>query len=142
MSIPAVLASLVRQRAGDRCEYCGMHQSLQGATFHIEHITPRTCGGVTDAGNLAWACPGCNLHKSDRSHATDPESGESASLYHPRRDVWGAHFRWQGTRVIGLTSTGRATVAALDLNHPRRQRVRQAEALFGLFPGSTTAPES
>ena len=30
--------------------------------------------------------------------------------------------------------TGRATVFALDLNHPRRLLIRQAEALFGLFP--------
>ncbi len=134
MNIPAALAALVRQRAGGRCEYCGMCQSLQGATFHIEHITPRTCGGVTGAENLALACPGCNLHKSDRSHVPDTETGMPCALYHPRRDVWEFHFRWEGTMLIGLTSTGRATIAALDMNHPRRQRVRQAESVFGLFP--------
>ena len=36
---------LVSTRAGDRCEYCRMHQSLQGATFHVEHIVPRSRGG-------------------------------------------------------------------------------------------------
>jgi hypothetical protein len=29
------VARLVALRAGDRCEYCRMHQSLQGATFHV-----------------------------------------------------------------------------------------------------------
>jgi len=33
-----------------------------------------------------------------------------------------------------LTPTGRATVALLYLNHPRRLLIRQAEELFGLFP--------
>jgi hypothetical protein len=136
MSAPAALAALVQERAGGRCEYCGMCQSLQGATFHIEHITPRTCGGLTEEANLALACPGCNLHKSDRSHAPDPQTGQISALYHPRRDAWEAHFRWQGTVLAGLTPTGRATITALDLNHARRLRVRQAEAEFGLFPRS------
>jgi hypothetical protein len=134
MSIPRALADLVRERAGGRCEYCGMCQSLQGATFHIEHIIPRTCGGETVASNLALACPGCNLHKADRSHAPDPQTGRLSTFYHPRRDEWNMHFRWDGTLLIGLTPAGRATIAALDLNHSRRQRVRHAEAAFGLFP--------
>jgi hypothetical protein len=29
---------------------------------------------------------------------------------------------------------GRATVFALDLNHPRRLLIREAEELFDLFP--------
>lgn len=134
MSLPASLAELVKTRAGGRCEYCRMSQSLQGATFHLEHIVPRTCGGETTAENLALACPGCNLHKSDRSHATDPDTGLSAPLHHPRQHPWSDHFTWQDTRIIGLTPTGRATISALDLNHPRRLRVRAAEAHFDLFP--------
>jgi 5-methylcytosine-specific restriction endonuclease McrA len=62
----------VAGRAGGRCEYCQMHQSLQGATFHVEHIVPRSQGGGTDLGNLAWACPRCNLQKGDRVEARDP----------------------------------------------------------------------
>ncbi len=30
----------VEERAEDRCEYCRMHQALQGGTFHVEHIVP------------------------------------------------------------------------------------------------------
>ena len=134
MSTPEALASEVRHRAGDRCEYCRMSQRLQVATFHIEHIVPVTCGGKTTLENLALACPSCNLHKSDRSHAVDPITGERALLFHPRHDAWDDHFAWEGTGVIGLTSIGRATIASLDMNHPRRQRVREAERLFNLFP--------
>jgi 5-methylcytosine-specific restriction endonuclease McrA len=57
----------VEARARERCEYCRMHQSLQGATFHVEHIMPRARGGLTQLDNLAWACPSCNLHKSNRT---------------------------------------------------------------------------
>lgn len=134
MNVPATLAALVKERAERRCEYCRMSQSLQGATFHVEHIIPLTCGGSTTEDNLALACPSCNLHKSDRSHAVDPDTRETAALFHPRRQRWTAHFAWKGAHITGLTATGRASIRALDLNHPRRLRVRDAEALFGLFP--------
>ena len=135
MTVPwAELARQVRDRAGDRCEYCRMHQDLQGATFHVEHILPSSHGGPTGLDNLAWACPGCNLHKADRTEAVDPDAGTVVPLFHPRRDRWADHFRWDGHRVVGLTVSGRATAEALQLNAPRRQLIRQAEALFGLFP--------
>jgi hypothetical protein len=39
-SIPAQLRRQVVLRAGDRCEYCGLAQDGQEATFHIDHIVP------------------------------------------------------------------------------------------------------
>ena len=134
MSSRVETARLVEARAGGRCEYCGMHQALQGATFHLEHITPRSRGGAFELDNLAWCCPACNLHKSDRTEASDPESGEVVPLFNPRRDAWSLHLQWEDYRVVGLTPVGRATVVVLDLNHLRRVRIRQAEAFFGLFP--------
>jgi len=127
-------ARLVEARAEGRCEYCRMHQSLQGATFHVEHITPSSRGGSSAPTNLAWCCPACNLHKSDRIEADDPVSGDRVSLFNPRRDSWPAHFRWEGYHLAGQTPVGRATVLILDLNHPRRILIRQAEELFRLYP--------
>ena|SRR5437660_9374320 len=124
----------VEDRASRRCEYCRMHQSLQGATFHVEHVVPRSLGGASDLDNLAWACPSCNLRKSDRIDGRDPETETIVTLFHPRRDQWSEHFVWQGYLIVGLTPVGRATVTTLDMNHPRRLLVRQAEELFGLFP--------
>lgn len=130
-------AAVVRQvigRAGERCEYCRMHQSLQGATFHVEHVTPRAAGGSDLADNLSWACPSCNLSKSDRQTLTDPDTGQEVPVFNPRADRWDDHFEWNGTELVGRTATGRAMVAGFGLNSPRRRRIREAERLFDLFP--------
>ncbi len=61
----SLMEGQVERRAGGRSEYGQMHQSLQSATFHVEHVVPRCRGGSSDFDNLAWACPSCNRHKSD-----------------------------------------------------------------------------
>jgi HNH endonuclease len=111
-----------------------MHQSLHVPKFHIEHVVPSSAGVPSTPDNLALACPSCNLHKTNRLNAVDPESGASAPLFHPRMHVWIDHFRWSGFNILGLTATARATIEALQLNHPRRLKVRMAEAMFDLFP--------
>jgi hypothetical protein len=133
-AVDAGMAARIRERASDRCEYCRMHQSLQGATFHIEHVHPSSRGGPSDFGNLALCCPSCNLHKADRTHAIDPATGRAQALFHPRTDVWDEHFAWVEERVDGRTASGRATIAALKLNTDRRLLIRRAESRFGLFP--------
>jgi hypothetical protein len=111
-----------------------MHQSLQGATFHIEHITPQAAGGSDDPENLALACPACNLAKSNRTAVPDPDTGDPVPLFNPRTEHWSDHFGWEDRRVVGRTPIGRATAAALNLNHPRRVLIREAEEWFDLFP--------
>lgn len=124
----------VRTRACQRCEYCMMHQALQGAAFHIEHVFPSSHGGPAELANLAFACPSCNLHKSDQTEAADPATGQLVPLFNPRVDSWEAHFCWREYDAEGLTPTGRATIGKLQLNSPRRKFIRQAEELFELFP--------
>ena len=124
----------VQARAQGRCEYCQMHESLQGATFHAEHIQPKVQGGRSEPDNLAWACPSCNLHKGDRTTLTDPSSGESVELFDPRRSKWLDHFRFVGYEIVGTTAVGRAIVDAFRFNVEKRIRIRKAEELFGLFP--------
>lgn len=128
----------VAARAADRCEYCRMHQSLQGASFHVEHVHPQSAGGSDTADNLALSCPSCNLKKSDRVTVPDPETGDDVPLFNPRQERWDEHFGWDGYRIVGLTAIGRATVAALDLNAPRRLLIREAEEHFDLFPPDQT----
>jgi len=111
-----------------------MHQSLQGATFHIEHVVPRVMGGLSDSSNLALACPSCNLHKADRISVTNALNGEVVSLFNPRLDDWNNHFEWDDYNLISKSAIGRVTIQALDLNHERRIRIRRAEQLFSLFP--------
>jgi hypothetical protein len=124
----------VETRAKGRCEYCRMHQALQGATFHVEHVLPTSRGGATILDNLAWSCLSGNLRKSDRIELLDPQSGTLAPLFNPCIDRWAEHFRRQGYLLIGQTPVGRVTVSLLELNHPRRLLIRRAEELFGLFP--------
>jgi len=134
VSVPQYIAQEVRSRAGNRCEYCQMHQSLQGATFHIEHIIPISCGGSDNLTNLCLACPGCNLRKSSNTTAPDPSSGQRHQLFNPRIQDWDEHFAINHYKITGRTPIGRAAVESLAFNTPRRLRVRKAEEMFGLFP--------
>ena len=134
MSVSKLLERKVRERAKGRCEYCRMHQSLQGASFHVEHVIPCSHGGQESLLNLVLACPSCNLHKSNRVEALDPESGEVVPFFHPLADVWDENFFFVEFEIVGKTACGRATLEALNFNHPRRLRVREAEAMFDLFP--------
>lgn len=124
----------VRARGGERCEYCRMHDALQGATFHVEHVVPRCLGGSDEMENLAWACPSCNLHKSARTVARDPEIEAEVELFNPRLHVWREHFGFKKFEIIGWTAVGRSAIKLLHMNDARRVRIRQAELLFGLFP--------
>lgn len=132
--IPAFLRRLVLRRAAGRCEYCRLAQAGQEATFHIDHIVPRAEGGATTADNLALACVSCSLRKGARRTATDAQTGLDVYFFHPRRDVWGEHFAWEGVHLIGLTAIGRATVDALEMNRPVILAIRSEEILLGRHP--------
>jgi hypothetical protein len=121
-------------RAGNRCEYCRLSQVGQEATFHIDHVIARAAGGPTTADNLALACVACSLRKWAKETATDPDSGEEVTLFNPRSQVWAEHFGWEGERIVPLTPTGRATVAALAMNRPLILAIRQEEAVRGRHP--------
>jgi hypothetical protein len=79
------------------------------------------------------------LHKSNRIEAQLPDTQEVVPLFNPRTDQWNEHFRWDGYVVVGLTRVGQATIDALLLNLHRRIKIRQAEALFDLFPPGDVA---
>lgn len=111
-----------------------MHQSLQGATFHVEHVIPRVRGGSSELDNLALACPSCNLHKADRVSSALDQDSAAIALFHPRTNRWSDHFEWDDYQIVGKTEIGVLTIRLLDLNHERRIKIRQAEQMFGLFP--------
>jgi hypothetical protein len=116
----------VAERARRRCEYCHAAERLTLGWFHVDHAIPLSKGGLNKDPNLVFACPLCNDIKSDRTEAGDPLTGQTVPLFHPRRDAWAEHFIWNadGLEIIGLTPTGRATVAALRLNDPHRLYLR------------------
>jgi 5-methylcytosine-specific restriction endonuclease McrA len=50
----------------NRCGYCGVEESEETGTFHLEHIRPLARGGGHHVSNLFISCRNCNFRKSDR----------------------------------------------------------------------------
>ncbi|WP_390845292.1 HNH endonuclease [Anatilimnocola floriformis] len=126
MTVPSVLARLVRDRAGSRCEYCQFPQAFSSIPFEIDHVIARKHHGLTEAENLALSCFFCNSAKGPNIAGVDPESGAIVPLYHPRRESWSVHFRWKGAELIGLTPAGRATIDVLSINEPNFLILRES----------------
>ena len=121
--------ALVRERAGNRCEYCQLHQDDSPlAALHIEHIIPKKHGGSDDIDNLALACIDCNLHKGSNLTGIDPETNEVTELFHPRRHQWRDHFVWDVIYIIGKTAIGRTTVRVLAMNADDQLALRSSSA--------------
>lgn len=130
------LRARLEERARGRCESCHATQSVCGYRFHLEHIVPITQGGSDGAANRALACASCNLAKADRISGRDPLTGEEVTLFHPRIPLWEEHFSWSDDQhtLIGRTVTGRATIAALDMNSELRLAARPLWFAVGLLP--------
>ncbi len=131
--IPVSLRRLVHERAQGRCEYCLLPESVALAPHQVDHIVALKHGGQTESDNLALSCALCNKRKGSDLTAIDPETGEIAPLYHPRRDVWANHFRLAGAVLEPQTPAARATVRLLQLNQPDRLAERDLLARTGLL---------
>jgi len=129
----AVTGQLVRQRAGNRCEYCRLPQDFSDLRFHVEHVVPRQHRGSNNPANLALACPECNLHKGTNLTGIDPDTGKVTQLFDPRRDRWADHFRIVEGSVTGKTPTGRTTAWLLEMNTGERLRMRQRLLRLGML---------
>src|SRR5262249_27422964 len=114
----------VRDRAGNRCEYCLLCQRHCAFVLQIEHVLSRKHGGSDDILNLALACDRCNAHKGSDLTGIDPDTGQLVPLFNPRTQTWTEHFAFGGSLIVGLTPTGRTTVGLLQMNAPRRLRLR------------------
>lgn len=134
MAVPESLRKRVARRAKNRCEYCGLSQIGQAATFHVDHVLPQSAGGETLMENLALACIHCSLRKGARMQARDPQTGRSVRLFHPREDFWNQHFRWMAFRLKGITAVGRATIDALNLNSSEHLIIRGFEKKLRRHP--------
>jgi hypothetical protein len=126
--IPSAYRRAIIERAAGRCEYCQTPVAWSPEIFEIEHVFPLSAGGVTELSNLAYACPACNRYKRIRQTATDPETVQIVQIFNPGIHAWREHFAWSEDflTIIGLTPTGRATVAALKMNRKTIQGFRFA----------------
>ena len=55
----------VLARDGNRCQYCARH--FPSHLLSIDHVVPRSRGGVTSWENLVCACLACNIRKGGRT---------------------------------------------------------------------------
>jgi HNH endonuclease len=116
----------VRLRVGNCCEYCGIPQAGQEASFHVDHVLPRRDGGPTTLENLALACVSCSLRKGARTEARDPLSGDLVGMFNPRTQGWADHFAVASDfSILGATATGRASSALLQMNRPVALEIRR-----------------
>ena len=125
--IPQAVQRRVRAQSRNRCGYCLSSQKYILGILEIEHIDPEALGGTDDEENLWLACRLCNGYKGVQTHGRDPITGRRVRLFNPRYQRWGRHFKWSadGTRIIGLTVCGRATVVAYQLNNLLAVNVRR-----------------
>jgi hypothetical protein len=66
------------------CQYCGSKPPL--SDLDIDHVTPRSRGGISSWQNLVTACRTCNLRKGNAT----PEEAAMELLNKPHRPNWTA----------------------------------------------------
>lgn len=90
-SIPSSLKKKVAQRAGFRCEYCLLSESVSFYNFHADHVKSAKHGGLTAFENLAYCCPDCNYFK-----------GSDVATY-GENDAYFVRFLTQGKTIGKIT---------------------------------------
>ncbi len=73
-------------RDGHRCAYTGIKLSLRAA--QIDHVMPRSRGGLTTWENVVVACEEANRKKADRT----PEEANMPLRISPKRPSWHVLF--------------------------------------------------
>jgi hypothetical protein len=86
----------VSRRAGNRCEYCLLHQDFAASTHQVDHVIAEKHRGLTSSENLALSCTICNRRKGSDIGALDPETGQLVRVFSPRTQNWQEHFELGG----------------------------------------------
>jgi hypothetical protein len=132
--IPDALRTVVANRADFRCEYCRVYSSASFFSFHIDHVVSLKHGGQTNADNLAYACPVCNLNKGPDVATFLDDITAPVRLFNPRIDYWNDHFIAEQTGFLtAQTDIGAATIKILNLNHPDSIIERREMVQLGIF---------
>jgi hypothetical protein len=142
--ISAKIKDLVISRSEGFCEYCKCPADFSTEPFSIEHILPRSKKGLDQLNNLAYACIGCNIYKSNKTEFLDVVSQQLSILFNPRTMYWNDHFVWDEslTSLIGKTAIGRASIEAIRLNRRQIRNLRRALISIGEHPPKFTVATS
>ena len=109
--VPALTRRELYHRDGGLCLYCGTR--LGFTQMQIEHVVPRSKGGVHEWTNVVSTCEACNRYKDDR---TPEQAGMSllALPYEPNLAEW---LILANRRILADQQ------AFLERLAPRRQRL-------------------
>ena len=126
--IPQPMRRAVRERAGNRCEYCRIREADTEFGCEVDHIISEKHMGRTELNNLALSCFFCNRNKgSDIGSIRSAEATEIIRFFNPRIDVWSEHFVFDALRqIVPITDIGRVTARILAFNAENRILERQA----------------
>jgi 5-methylcytosine-specific restriction endonuclease McrA len=126
----------IREQASNQCGYCRSLQKYVLGVLEIDYLVPRTIGGTDNEDNLWLACRLCNSYKGIQIHGQNPKTDRKVKLFNPRQQKWSRHFEWteQGMKINGITTCGRATVFALQLNNSNAIVVRESWISAGWHP--------
>ncbi|MCA9105888.1 MAG: HNH endonuclease [Pirellulaceae bacterium] len=76
-----------------RCQYCGSEPGSEELT--IDHVVPRSQGGISSWDNCVLACVACNKEKADRT----PDQAHMPLRSVPKRPRWKPTYAARGIRV-------------------------------------------
>jgi 5-methylcytosine-specific restriction endonuclease McrA len=81
-------------RDDNTCQYCGRRYAR--ADLNLDHIVPRSRGGMTSWENVVCSCVSCNLRKGGRT----PDEAGMRLLRQPARPRWTPMFRSATRRAL------------------------------------------
>lgn len=132
--ISDALRNQVKQRAGDKCEYCLIADNRSAKHHQVDHVYAEKHGTPTTLPNLCLSCYYCNHYKGSDLCSIDPLTGAIVNLFHPRNDRWEDHFSITNAVINGKTAVGRVTVELLQMNALDRVAERQILTRLGEYP--------
>ncbi len=83
----------IYKRDHHTCQYCGAQPPIEELT--IDHVVPRSRGGISSWENCALACLACNASKADR---TLQQAGMRL-LQQPKRPRWRPLYSWHSKPI-------------------------------------------
>lgn len=95
--LPSTAVTFSRRNVAKRdhltCQYCGSQPGWESIT--IDHILPRSRGGLSSWTNCVAACERCNARKADRT----PDQAGMHLRKRPERPEWKPLYAMHGSKV-------------------------------------------
>ena len=87
----------IYKRDRNTCQYCGAQPGTKELT--LDHVIPRSQGGVSNWENCVLACVACNQRKADRT----PEQAAMPLHTKPVRPSWRPLYAFRAVRITSWT---------------------------------------